>query len=510
MKLIAKKPLINPWMIAEDIPDIDMFFAQIWLSAFVNNMSKSVRLNYQEVMCVFRGTNIKFYYRQKDSEKFSTRVFALIKAKPDFGEKINENIILCTDRLVEFAESIRNMNLRKLSNEELWAIWQKHDELHTELYTWGWLPNVTDMFHGNFTAYLKKYLLSKGLPADSLNEYLVTLTNPSGKSIINLEREEFLKLTTKVRQVKDIAKTLSFTPERFISALPEVFFNLLTQHWERWHHLKYNFVGPNIITIEEYAQEIQDVLKSGVDPYKLLKKEEEKRVLDNNKKQALFLKIKPDARHKALFDLWGHFMLTKFYRRNGQIRTIAILRKLLLETSHRLDVPLLHVRTMLYSQIKQALLSGRLNKRAIIKQAKLCVYYANNKQEILLVGRKADLMMKDIPQASKIDVSELKGQCGSLGKAIGVVKLVFRPHDIAKMNKGDILVSIATDPDIVPAMKLAGAIVTDQGGVTAHAAIVSRELGKPCLIGTKIATKIFKDGDRVEVDATKGIIKKID
>jgi pyruvate,water dikinase len=81
---------------------------------------------------------------------------------------------------------------------------------------------------------------------------------------------------------------------------------------------------------------------------------------------------------------------------------------------------------------------------------------------------------------------------------------------MSKMKQGDILVSIATNPDIVPAMKKAGAIVTEQGGITSHAAIVSRELGTPCVIGTKIATKVFKDGDIVEVDANKGTVKLID
>lgn len=78
-----------------------------------------------------------------------------------------------------------------------------------------------------------------------------------------------------------------------------------------------------------------------------------------------------------------------------------------------------------------------------------------------------------------------------------------------KFQKGDILVSVATDPDIVPAMKKAAAIVTEQGGITSHAAIVSRELGIPCIIGTKIATRVLKDGDMVEVDANKGTVKKI-
>ena len=71
------------------------------------------------------------------------------------------------------------------------------------------------------------------------------------------------------------------------------------------------------------------------------------------------------------------------------------------------------------------------------------------------------------------------------------------------------MISHMTNPDIVPAMKIAGAIVTDQGGITSHAAIVSRELGVPCLIGTKIATQVFKEGDLVEVDADNGVARKV-
>ena len=78
-----------------------------------------------------------------------------------------------------------------------------------------------------------------------------------------------------------------------------------------------------------------------------------------------------------------------------------------------------------------------------------------------------------------------------------------------KVNEGDILVSVATTPSIIMAMKKAAAFVTDEGGLTCHAAIVAREMKKPCVIGTKIATKVFKDGDVVEVDAERGIVRKI-
>jgi len=75
------------------------------------------------------------------------------------------------------------------------------------------------------------------------------------------------------------------------------------------------------------------------------------------------------------------------------------------------------------------------------------------------------------------------------------------------MKEGDILVSISTQPDLLPAMKKAAAFITDQGGVTSHAAIVAREMNTPCVIATKNATKVLHDGDEVDVYADKGIVK---
>jgi len=80
---------------------------------------------------------------------------------------------------------------------------------------------------------------------------------------------------------------------------------------------------------------------------------------------------------------------------------------------------------------------------------------------------------------------------------------------MVKMRQGDVLVSGSTNPDLLPAMKKAAAFVTDIGGITSHAAIVARELRIPCVVGAKIATKVLKDGDKVNVDANHGIVKKI-
>ena len=102
----------------------------------------------------------------------------------------------------------------------------------------------------------------------------------------------------------------------------------------------------------------------------------------------------------------------------------------------------------------------------------------------------------------------LKGTPVSAGIAEGKVRIILDPSMCSKMKNGNILVTEMTNPLYMPAIKKAKAIVTDVGGLLSHAAIVSRELGIPCIVGTKKATKILKEGDRVLVDGTKGEIYK--
>ncbi len=101
----------------------------------------------------------------------------------------------------------------------------------------------------------------------------------------------------------------------------------------------------------------------------------------------------------------------------------------------------------------------------------------------------------------------IKGDIACKGYAKGMVKVIFELSDLSKVKKGNILVTPMTTPEMLPALKKASAIITDEGGITCHAAIISRELKIPCIIGTKNATEILENDDLVEVDATSGIIK---
>jgi len=106
-----------------------------------------------------------------------------------------------------------------------------------------------------------------------------------------------------------------------------------------------------------------------------------------------------------------------------------------------------------------------------------------------------------------VGISDFKGETASPGIARGKVRILLLKDQLNDLQEGEILVTTMTTPDFVPAMKKAVAFVTDEGGITCHAAIISREMNKPCIIGTKIATKVLHDGDEVEVDTDKGIVK---
>ena len=100
----------------------------------------------------------------------------------------------------------------------------------------------------------------------------------------------------------------------------------------------------------------------------------------------------------------------------------------------------------------------------------------------------------------------LRGETASAGVYSGMVRIVHDPSELNKIQKGDILVTRMTTPDMVPAMQRAGAIITDEGGMTCHAAIVSREMGTPCIVGTEHATEVLRDGEIVTVHASRGIV----
>jgi len=233
--------------------------------------------------------------------------------------------------------------------------------------------------------------------------------------------------------------------------------------------------------------------------------------VQKNKERRLVL-LKKQGFNKEVANLSNLIVLFTHWqdlRKENTLMTTTLVSQYLQEIARRrqIDEDILNY---LYFPELQDFVAGKLHLKKI-KDRRKGVYFVfvKGKFAVYPQGEVQDIL--DLVIFKKIqEVSELTGMCASLGSARGFAKVVRSVEEMGKVRDGDILVMATTRPEHLPAMKRAAAIITDEGGVTSHAAITSRELGKPCIIGTKIATKVFKDGDLVEVDANKGVVRKID
>ncbi|MFA6227022.1 MAG: PEP-utilizing enzyme [Candidatus Paceibacterota bacterium] len=150
-----------------------------------------------------------------------------------------------------------------------------------------------------------------------------------------------------------------------------------------------------------------------------------------------------------------------------------------------------------------------VDKTELERRAKWCAMTLDKNPLLVKFDYTTDNYPSLLSEKIDKDIKEIRGNVAFAGTARGRVKVVNSIDDMKKFNEGDILVSFQSSPAIMPAIVKCSALITDEGGIMCHASIISRELKKPCVIGTKIATKVLKDGDMVEVDANNGIIKII-
>lgn len=160
-----------------------------------------------------------------------------------------------------------------------------------------------------------------------------------------------------------------------------------------------------------------------------------------------------------------------------------------------------------YQEVVDFLGQGKMPKAEEVKAGEL-LFLKNGEYKVIRDSVEIKkVLQRELKTIDYEKIKIIKGVVTCKGRARGRVRIVMTPEDCQIMKKGEILVSNMTHPDYLLGFKKAKAVVTDEGGISCHAAIVSREMNKPCIIGTKIATRVLKDGDLVEVDANKGIVK---
>ncbi|MBS3158876.1 hypothetical protein J4206_06335 [Candidatus Woesearchaeota archaeon] len=321
------------------------------------------------------------------------------------------------------------------------------------------------------------------------NKEIEILTLPDELAFTQRERLSLLKIAAAAKEGKNIEKAIA-------------------EHQQQFFWYKSNYSVIEILDESYFMQKLDAVLKN--ESAEQIKKDimsfesYEKRI--KQQKEDISKKHNLNSSLKETIYFFTRLTLLRDHRKEWVLKSHVLIKHLAAEISKRAKIPLHELEYLSYWEIESiAQLKKMKNLNERIKDsawvADESYGYAGH------FGKEAVQINGFLQKRIVTEINALQGVAASSGYAKGNVKIINRVQEFSKMQKGDILVSSNTRPEYVPIMKLAAAIITDEGGITCHAAIVSRELKIPCIVGTQAATKVLKDGMVVEVDAEKGVVK---
>lgn len=326
---------------------------------------------------------------------------------------------------------------------------------------------------------------------EKARELVHILSHPAKQSFFNEERKDFYSLALKFAEGENIDQDINRYLRKYF--------------WIKTDFCHAQTLNKEII-IKELAKEAKkyktDKIKREIEKLS----GSEKNIFEGKRKCAQRLKLTAIDKKDLYFAEKMIYWIDR--RKKDMLHHLYFLWTFLKKVSEKTGVSYEQLNMLTVNELMDYLKTGKRlsEKELLVRKNGVFLVFEKRKKIKMFFGRDGKEMLE---AATETDDKEVKGMVASQGvggKIVGKVKVVMNiKRD--KFNKGDILVTSMTRPEFIPLMHIAKAIITDEGGIACHAAIISRELGIPCIIGTKIATKVLKDGDVVEVDAEKGIVK---
>jgi phosphohistidine swiveling domain-containing protein len=421
------------------------------------------------------GQVCNFYLdKQKSNYKF------LLNLKNNWGKKLFNKVVSLSDKL-----NLADLSL--LSTTTLIAEFNKF----SKIYETAWRESIfLDAFdiHSEKIAegVVEKYKLNIG------KNDLQILTSASQRTLGRQAELELLKLL----DVK--------SPSTKIKA-----------YAEKWHWLQNDYAHIEKLGADYFWNKLRKLKNNKSLP---AKEKTTLRQFDANLKlrKKMLQKIGWQSQAAAILEGLSTLSVWRDSRKALNQMASFTVKRLALEIAKRLKISLNDLEHLTYWEVARLSHSHRgsgkphkTTKKNVIsrKNGVLITDYPGRKIQIYPVT-KNEWKIKALLD-KLINRKGLKGSTAYPGMVRGKVKIMFSQKDFHKMKKGDILVAPNTRPEYVPIMKIAGAIISEEGGITCHSAIVSRELKIPCIVGVQGATDQLKDGDIIEVDANKGFITKL-
>jgi len=502
--------------VAEDVGSplmhaVNYFLADAGFVALKKIGLKPVK-DYSGVIQV-ENRRIKFCWDVEKTRQLSFQLLSCLK-QPSVFERVKRESVESVEKLSRKARELRERDLSACSNEELKREFQLVFNAWLEANAWGCIHNFADFEHFTLSNKINGFLeerIREKRASVSVPEAFALLTTPLEKSPLALQDERFYELLALVQESPLALKVFTNSKNEVLKklcTLPGVK-EALEEHSREYDWLQFHYDGPVVLDESYFVELLKTELKQGTNGKKKLEELEEKQRELAVKQERLEKQLGLNEEEKHWIQVARSFMFFKALRKDVVFQASCWTDGLIKEIAARLKLTPLQARHCTPREVEDALAGEwKPDARELDERVKHSFWLFDCHGVQVFTGKQAgEFSTRIVEEEVKSDVGEVKGMPACVGKARGIVKIIVSASDMPKMREGDVLVSPATNPNILPAMKKAAAIVTDEGGITCHAAIVSRELGIPCVIGTKIATRVFKDGDVVEVDAARGIVK---
>ncbi len=441
--------------------------------------------------CWFNEGKADWYIEWGDIKRIYTNVINASKKDQHISKTLMSQWKNDEHAFYDACKKVGNTSLHSLSSEKLLEL---HDWFIGTVIKRHTSSSIIDGFAlgtDTMIADMVKEAYEKSDLAKTMKftEVFSTLTAPINLSFINEAEVALLEVAVAVKK----------NP-----ALRE---KLLREHQKKYFWIHNNYIDANVLSVDYFNEELDTMLSLHLTLEREIKKIQETPPTNNKEKEKLKKKIHLSNELQLLLEISEDFTHWQDERKKATFWTAHYATLLLDEVGRRVNIPSRLIKSASPREMRDVL-SGKITKQELETRYKNCVFYWDTEGHDVVTGKDADAVRDAILGKTDFsDVDDFRGLTASMGRAVGTVKVLHSATEAHKVQKGDILVAVMTRPDYVPAMKLAAAIVTDEGGVTCHAAIVARELHIPCIIGTKIATKVLKDGMNVEVNANHGWVK---
>ena len=457
-----------------------------WKGAFVNYPRRFHHYVFPKAFAMFKKRNLLVIWAPEKLYKTGSVVFKKIILS-SWRKKVYREWQKRLTALTTFYRPLNKIYLSALTDREVMGLWRRYIKV---IYNF-WVPGIIP----ELGAYAGELLLKQKI--DSL-----PLSEP-------LRRQALSALSTVFRpsfyQEEDIDQW------RLAAHLKHKNFKrLLLRHQQKYFWLGNSYYRQKVLSIEYFLTQIRGKAKRQTSSAQAINEIiQHLRQLQKQKRQ-LLKKLPAQREFSRISTTLAHCIWWQDQRKKYIFQYLHYQQLLINEIAKRagvrsdlLDMAWLEeVKIKLSLQFKQSLVRRQKGRQLVIFDRNKCVISRNDKN------------VKNFFQlwAPKHQAgSEIKGIIVYQTKklVIGQVQIIKTHKDILKFPRGRILVTAMTAPEYIGAIRKARAIVTDAGGLTCHAAIVARELKKPCIVGTKNATKALKNGMKVSVNTTIGEIKKL-